>query len=136
MEDGSRQMRAPTSPDKEVPLLDVNTDLGHFVRALTQLPPGTTAMAAGTWCTWPEYMKTWGEVVGIPGCSYEQVSVADFAKAIPGGAGQEIGEMFEYAGNPGYDGGNPDVLKAEDLRTVSGQADQLVDAPLHSPGAD
>lgn len=105
----------------ELPLLDVNKDTGYFVRALTQLPPGKTVMAAGTWCTWPEYMKTWGEVVGIPGCSYKQITVAEMAKAIPGGPGKEIGEMFEYAGEPGYEGGNTNVLRWEDLEKVSTQ---------------
>ena len=75
-------------------------------------------MAAGTWCTWPQWIKTWGEV-GIPGTSYKQITVEDFDRRIPEGFGREIGEMFEYTSDLGYDGGDSGVLRLEDLKKVS-----------------
>ena len=112
-------MMFTTNPDKQAPHLDVNRDTGYFVRALTQLPPGKTAMAAGTWCTWPEWIRTWGKVVGQSKVSYKQITVEDFDRAIPGGFGKEIGEMFEYTSDPGYDGGDAEVLRLDDLNKVS-----------------
>lgn len=105
-----------TYPTAEAPHLDVNRDTGYFVRALTQFPPGKTIMAAGTWCTWPQWIKTWGEVVGIPETLYKQITVEDFDRGIPGGFGREIGEMFEYTSDPAYDGGDSGVLGLEDLK--------------------
>lgn len=119
MPDGSYQMTFPTAPGAIAPHLDVNRDTGYFVHALTHLPPGKKIMAAGTWCTWPEWIETWARVVGVADVSYKQVAVAGFDRAIPGGFGREIGEMFEYTSDPGYDGGDPEVLRLEDLRKVS-----------------
>jgi hypothetical protein len=112
-------MKFTTDPGAEAPHLDVNRDTGHFVRALTHLPPGTTVMAAGTWCTWPEWITTWAKVVGGADVSYRQITVEDFDRAIPGGFGREIGEMFAYTSDPGYDGGDAEVLRLEDLKKVS-----------------
>ena len=121
MADGSYQMKFPTDPAAEAPHLDVKKDTGYFVRALTQLPPGKTVMAAGTWCTWPEWIKTWAMVVGKQSVdvSYKQITVEDFDQAIPGGFGKEVGEMFEYTSDPEYDGGDVEVLRLEDLKKVS-----------------
>ena len=122
MPDRSFQMAFTTDPGAEAPHLDVNKDAGYFVRALTQLPPGKTVMAAGTWCTWPEWIKTWAKVVGQAEVSYKQISVEDFDRAMPGGFGKEIGEMFEYTSAPGYDGGDTEVLRLADLKKVSKNA--------------
>ena len=77
-------------------------------------------MAAGQWCTWPEWIKTWAKIVGVPpeNVEYKQVGLDVYSKAFPGGFGQELGEMFEYSGSPGYDGGDPNVLRLDDLRKV------------------
>jgi hypothetical protein len=66
-----------------------------------------------TWCTWPEWIKAWGHVVGQPNVSYKQITVDEFHRAIPGGFGKEIGEMFEYTSDPGYDGGDPEARGLE-----------------------
>ncbi|ORY07001.1 hypothetical protein BCR34DRAFT_570901 [Clohesyomyces aquaticus] len=118
MPDGSRQMRFPTSPSTIVPHLDARKDTGPFVKALLLLPAGKTVMAASEWCTWPDWIKTWGEVVGVPDCSYKQVTVGDLDKWYPGGIGKEIGEMYEYSNDPGYDGGEPEVLRTADLKKM------------------
>lgn len=118
MPDGSIQMRSPTHPDTVVPHLDPNKDTGHFVQALLRLPPRKTLMAASVWCTWPEWIKTWGNVVGVK-TSYQEVRVADFDEWLPGGIGKEIGEMYEYSNDPGYDGGDPALLRCEHLEKVN-----------------
>ncbi|EMD59400.1 hypothetical protein COCSADRAFT_30851 [Bipolaris sorokiniana ND90Pr] len=115
--DGSVQMQSPTSPDTLIPHLHPRTDVGPFVQAMLKLPPGSTVMAASEWCTWPDWIKTWGEVTGVK-TSYKQVSVEDFDKEIPGGAGKEIGEMFEFSSTWGYNANQKDTLMTWDLEKM------------------
>ena len=117
--DGSFVMRFPTDPNKPVQHLDVNADTGNYVYAIAQLPPGKSYMAAGTVCSWNEYVRLWNEVTGAKG-RYQQITLEQFAQASPDEpSGWEIGEMFEYSSDPGYDGGDKDLLYVEDIRKVS-----------------
>jgi hypothetical protein len=115
--DGSFQMQFPTHPDVVIPHLNPRTDTGPFVRALLQLPPQSTLMAASEWCTWPQWINKWGEVNRVR-TSYKQVGVEDFDKEIPGGAGKEIGEMYEFSNEYGYNADQKDTLKTWDLEKV------------------
>ncbi|CAO2648182.1 Nn.00g074490.m01.CDS01 [Neocucurbitaria sp. VM-36] len=115
--DGSVQMQFPTDPEVLIPHLNPRADTGPFVRALLQLPPESTLMAASEWCTWPEWIKLWGEVTGVK-TSYKQVSVEDFDEHMPGGAGKEIGEMFEFSSKFGYNASQKDTLKSSDLEKL------------------
>jgi hypothetical protein len=115
--DGSYQMQFPTRPDVLIPHLNPRTDTGSFVRALLQLPPRATLMAASEWCTWPKWIKQWGEVSGVA-TSYKQVTVEDFDAEIPGGAGKEIGEMYAFSSEYGYNADQKDTLKTWDLEKV------------------
>jgi hypothetical protein len=111
-------MSFPTSPDATIPHLDVNTDMGNFVYAVSQMPPGKSYMAAGTECSWSEYMRVWGETTGVP-AKYKQVTMEQFIGIIPDRAlGEETADMFAYSSNPGYDGGDETLLKAGDIRKV------------------
>ena len=117
--DGTFLTRMATAPDAVVPHLDVNADTGYYVRALAQLPPGKTAMAAGEWCNWRDWIKKWARGMGIDESKvgYEQVGVNEMSAGM-GEFGKEVAEMYEYSTWPGYDGGVP-MLKGEDLRKVS-----------------
>ena len=112
-------MRFATEPDAIVPHLDVDADTGYYVRALSQMPPGQTVMAAGEWCRWPQWIKSWAKGMGIDGAKvgYEQVSVEEMSAGM-GDFGKEVAEMYEYSTWPGYDGGVP-MLRGEDLVKVS-----------------
>lgn len=118
--DGSYQMRFPTRPDKVVPHLDVNADMGNFVYAVSQMPPGKAYMCAGTFAGFDEYIRLWGEKNGVK-TSYKQVTFDDMvADAGPGqeDLGIEVAHMYTYADDPGYDGGMK-LLTAEHLKAVS-----------------
>lgn len=116
--DGTFVTQMSTAPDTIVPHLDVNKDTGYYVRALAQLPAGKTAMAAGEWCSWSEWIRKWAKAMEIEksSASYEQVSVEKMAEDM-GAFGTEVAEMYEYSTWPGYDGGRA-MLKGEDLRKV------------------
>lgn len=119
MPDGSFKMRFPTAPDAPVPHLAVNDDLGKFVYAVSQMPPGKSYIAAGTFCSWTEYMRIWTQVTSVPS-TYEQITIEQIRDSAPDKEfGREVGEMFAYSSDPGYDGGDATLLKASDLRDVS-----------------
>lgn len=113
--DGSFQMRFPTSEDKLIPHLDVNGDTGNFVYAVSQMPPGKQYMCAGSFFGFGEYIRLFGKVTGAS-VSYKQITFDEMvAEAAEEATGIEVGYMYEYADEPGYDGGM-DLLTAEDLR--------------------
>lgn len=113
-------MSFPTAPDAPVPHLAVNADLGGFAYAVSQMPPGKHYMAEGSTCSWTEYMRLWTRINNVPG-SYEQVSIDRMVELSPDSEfGIEAGAMFAYSSDPGYGGGDRTLLKAEDLRKVSG----------------
>lgn len=118
MPDGSLQMAFPTAPDAPVPHLDVNSDMGNFVYAILKLSPGNSYMAEGTTCSWSEYARLWSEVTKVP-LSYKQITREQLIEATPDKEfGREVGDMFAYSSDPGYDGGNAGLLKAVDIRKV------------------
>jgi hypothetical protein len=87
------------------------------VQALLKLPPDSTVMAASEWLTWPDWIKTWGEVTGIK-TSYKQTTVDDLDAYVPGGAGKEIGEMYEFSSEFGYNAKQKNTLMTWDLEKV------------------
>lgn len=108
-------MRFTTAPDKLVPHLDVNADMGNFVYAVHQMPPGRAYMAEGTTCSWSDWMALWGETVGAP-ASYEQVTFDEMVADTPDrDCGIEVAHMYSYTSDPGYDGGM-DLLRASDIQ--------------------
>ncbi|KAL2007394.1 hypothetical protein VTN00DRAFT_8832 [Thermoascus crustaceus] len=121
MPDGSFEMRFPTAPDAPVPHLAVNADTGNFVYAISKLPPGKSYLAEGTTCSWTEYMRLWSEVTKVP-ASYRQITFAQLIEAMPDKEfGREVGDMFAYSSDPGYDGGDATLLKAADIRKLAAQ---------------
>ena len=111
-------MEFTTSPDKSVPHFDPVGDMGNFTYAVSQMPPGKAYMAAGTTCTWPEFLSTWAKVNGMK-ASYKQVSSEEMINATEDrDTGIEVEHMYSYSSDPGYDGGM-ELLTAEDIRKVS-----------------
>lgn len=112
-------MTFTTGPDAPVPHLDVNTDMGNFVYAVSQMPPGKSYMACGTACSWSEYMSMWAKINSKNG-SYRQITLDELAEAAADAEfGREVGDMFSYSTDPGYDGNDKSLLTAQDIRDVS-----------------
>lgn len=112
-------MSFPTKAEAEVPHVDVNTDMGPFVYAVSQLPPGKSYLCAGATCTWTEFLRIWGDINQVK-TKYQEITLDQFIEACPDKPfGKEAGDMFCYSSDPGYDGGDASLLKAEDIRKVS-----------------
>ena len=113
------QMSFTTKPDVKVPHLDVNADTGNFVYAVSKLPAGKSYMCEGSTCSWSEFLRIWGEINGVK-TRYQQVTLEQFIERSPDKEfGKETGDMWSYNSDPGYDGGDETLLKAEDIRKVS-----------------
>ncbi|EAQ88704.1 hypothetical protein CHGG_05323 [Chaetomium globosum CBS 148.51] len=122
LDDGTFEMCFPCNADKPIPHLDVNADTGNFVYAVHQMPPGKHYMA-GEYLSWSEFAQVWAKVTGAT-IRYREISFDEMVKQVPDrDLGIEVGLMFEYSSEPGYDGGM-DVLKAEDLRKAG------IDCPM------
>ncbi|KAH6618555.1 hypothetical protein C7974DRAFT_400356 [Boeremia exigua] len=115
--DGSIQMQFPTSPEMLIPHLDPRKDTGAWANALLQLPPNSSLMATSEWLTWPDWIKQWGELTGVK-TSYKQTTVEDLEKHIPGPAGKEIGEMYQFSSDYAYNAFQEDALKIWDLEKM------------------
>jgi hypothetical protein len=112
-------MSFPTTPEAKVPHFAVNDDMGNFVYAVSQLPPGKHYLAEGATTTWNEFLSIWGKLNGVK-TKYQEITLDQFIEACPDKPfGKEAGDMFMYTSDPGYDGGDETLLKAEDIRKVS-----------------
>jgi hypothetical protein len=112
-------MTFPTKVDTLIPHLDVNADVGNFVYAVSQMPPGKAYMAEGSTAPWTAYLDAWGKHNGVK-TKYQEITLEQFIEACPDkDFGIEAGDMFTYSSDPGYDGGNKNLLKATDIRAVS-----------------
>ncbi|KAK6592648.1 NmrA-like family protein [Botrytis cinerea] len=113
--DGTFQMSFPTAPDKAVPHIAINSDLGSFVYAVSQLPPGRSYMACGSNCSWSEYIRLWSETTGKV-ATYRQCTEDEFVGREQDKAfGEELYAMFAYSSDPGYDGGDKTLWMKEDI---------------------
>ncbi|PVI06377.1 NAD(P)-binding protein [Periconia macrospinosa] len=106
--DGEYVLSMPMGGDSKVAIVDVNGDTGNFVKALVALPPKVNLIGAGSKISWKEYAAIWGQVnnVSVSFTSYP----ASVLEEQMGSAGKELGEMFTYIDEFGYDGGDPSVI--------------------------
>jgi hypothetical protein len=105
-----------------IPHLDPRKDTGPFVRALLQLPPRSTLMAASEWLTWPDWIKIFGKVMNVT-TSYKQITVDELDD---GGPGREIGEMYEFSSKYGYNANQMGTLKTWDLEKVCYELEKTI----------
>jgi hypothetical protein len=117
LSDGSIQMQFPTDPEMLIPHLNPRKDTGPHVQVLLELPPTSTVMAASEWLTWPDWIKLFGDITGTK-TSYKQTTVQDMDEYLPGGAGKEIADMFEFSSECGYNAKQEGTLMRWDLEKV------------------
>ncbi|KFY06679.1 hypothetical protein V492_07844 [Pseudogymnoascus sp. VKM F-4246] len=112
--DGSIALRTPGNGPHPIPFV-VPSDTGNYVLALTKMPPGKKLVACSERLTWAAYTELWSRVVGVKAV-YEPCSIEEHDRAVPGGSGEMVGKMYEYATEFGYWGdGDPNVVFPEDL---------------------
>lgn len=86
------------------------------------LEPGIQLYGETALVGWNTWLALWGRIMGKK-VQFEQVSVEfyeeELSKTFPQGFGTEIGEMFEFMGTYGYDGGDPVYKRKEEVRSMT-----------------
>jgi hypothetical protein len=104
----------PGSGDSPHPVVDADRDTGMFVHELSKVSPGKTLLGHGSMISSNDYMKLWGNILGVE-ARYEEVPVSVWEKLAPGGLGIELGQMMAYSAEYGYDGRDPNVIYPRDV---------------------
>ncbi|KAI0063072.1 NAD(P)-binding protein [Artomyces pyxidatus] len=116
--DGSYEIAAPGSGDALYPLVDPERDTAVFVRALAALRPGRlqTYLGFGEMMSLNTWAALWGRIRGVR-AYYKELTVAEYDERITlvPGLGRELGEMYAYSAEFGYDGGEEGVIPMTEL---------------------
>ena len=122
-ESGVHVLRLPCDPTTPIPFVDPRTDTGPLVRALLASEPGAQLYGETALVSWHDWLRLWGDILGKE-VRFEQVSVEAFelelSKTFPPGFGTELGEMYEFMGIFGYNGGDPACKRKEQVRPAKG----------------
>lgn len=66
--------------------------------------------------SWNDYLKVWCDVNKVPFGGYDEIPVETYEKYIPvPGLGKELGEMWLFADEFGYTGGEEGVVHPQDV---------------------
>jgi hypothetical protein len=122
--DGSFLMTRPVPIEQEYPFIVAHRDTGPFVKTLVDMPPGQDVLAASQSMTWPEWIKIWGNVLGVK-ARYERVSGDDFLNGLPEPMKIEFLDTYNFVEEFGFTGGDPAVLMPEQV-SLAVQVDILL----------
>jgi hypothetical protein len=116
--DGSFLTFRPVGPNLQFPFVDTHRDTGSFVKALVDLPPGKDLLGVSQSMTWLEWMKLWGNILGVK-AGFKKVSGDEFFKNVPEPLKKELWDTYDYVEEFGYTGGDPEVLTPEQVSSVT-----------------
>jgi hypothetical protein len=102
---------------------------GHFTKALVDVEPGKVLVGSATKLSWKQWAEIWG-AHNRKTIVYEEAPRSELENAIPGGAGRELADMFEYIDKFGYDGSDPEVVYPKDVSSPS--IDEVLSIPSRS----
>jgi hypothetical protein len=91
--DGSFLTFRPVGPDVQFPFVDTHRDTGSFVKVLVDLLPGKDLLGVSQSMTWPEWMKLWGDILGVK-AGFVQVSGDDFFRNVPEPLKKELWDTY------------------------------------------
>jgi hypothetical protein len=91
--DGSFLTFRPVGPDVQFPFVDTHRDTGSFVKVLVDLLPGKDLLGVSQSMTWPEWMKLWGDILGVK-AGFAQVSGDDFFRNVPEPLKKELWDTY------------------------------------------
>ncbi|TKA25132.1 hypothetical protein B0A49_13747, partial [Cryomyces minteri] len=72
----------------------------------------TNLLAFGDRMLWADYVALWSKTTGVP-ATFEKTTVAEHAKLSRNGYGEQVGEMYAYFQDFGYDGSDPSVVHVQ-----------------------
>jgi len=106
--DGSYELALPFHPDLPLPIIDMESDYGLFVREAIESPvfgPGSEILTCGESISIGDIVKQLGEITGKK-VTYRQISNEDYTASmgskVPDRIKQEFVDQFEYGVEFGY----------------------------------
>ncbi|KAH8880203.1 NAD(P)-binding protein [Thozetella sp. PMI_491] len=93
-EDGSYTFLVPGSPSAKFSIVVPRKDTGHFVRALTLLPPRKTLLGYGSILNHIEYAQIWTSIMGVKNGGVKEVTIEEAAEYEGGPHGLELAETM------------------------------------------
>ena len=123
--DGIFVIERTFTPELIVPFVFAHKDTGPFVKALAELKPGVNLLAYGEELTWPQFVKMWGDILGV-NAVYKQVSDEQpFAGVLEAFTGEFI-EAFGFVNELGFTGGDPGIVTADQVSMVLPRRTKLI----------
>jgi hypothetical protein len=112
--DGSYLLSRNTPSDFKMPFIVAERDTGSFVKALVDLPPNKHILGVSEEMTFPKWVEIWGHVNGVK-AAYKEISRDELFEGVPEDFANEIGDGFDYFHEFGLSGGDPAVLRPDQL---------------------
>ncbi|KAK0865502.1 hypothetical protein LTS02_005304 [Friedmanniomyces endolithicus] len=112
--DGQLRWAYPIGESINTPWIDVERDTGAFVKALLDAPGGTQVVGASEYLNGSEYFKLLCDHLGAKG-TYTEVPFDSMVSDDPTGFKLEIAQVYAFVNEFGYDGGDPEVVTADEL---------------------
>ena len=100
-----------------MPWIDVEKDVGAFVKALIDAPAPTQVLAISEWMTCKEWLKIWSASTGVKS-RFEEAQAGDHPSDDPTGLKLEFLQTSQFLVDFGFTGGDPDVLMPEDVSSM------------------
>ena len=107
--------------DVVIPWIDVSRDTGAFVKALIDAPAGLQVVGASEYLSARQWLQLWSAHTGIK-AAYELTTLEEFSGHDPTGLMREVGELLMYIEEFGFDGGDPNILTADQVGSAAAQA--------------
>lgn len=112
--DGIYVFQRTWSPQFKMPFVVASKDTGPYVKALVDLPPGQNVLAVSEYMSLPDWVKLWGETLGVK-TKYLQVSNDEFFEGAPSAFKQEFADNFHFIEDFGYTGGDPEIKTMQEV---------------------
>lgn len=113
--DGTYVFKRTWSSEFKMPFVVASRDTGLYVKVLVDHPPGQNVFAVSEYMSLPDWVKLWGEVLGVK-TKYLQVPDHEFFEGAPEAFKHEFVDNFHYVEDFGYTGGDPDIKTVEEVR--------------------
>ncbi|KAF2186552.1 NAD(P)-binding protein, partial [Zopfia rhizophila CBS 207.26] len=95
------------------PWIHPTADMGTFVKALVQIPPGQNLAGQAEELSWDDICTAFTRVSGIH-ILYRRYTASELERLIPNG-GYMLAAMFDYFRDVGYYGGDSTIVYPKDL---------------------
>ncbi|EME44743.1 hypothetical protein DOTSEDRAFT_129965 [Dothistroma septosporum NZE10] len=125
--DGTYELAIPMSGDTEVPIADLEADMGPWVVTLFEANPGTVLVGATENLTWPQWLEKWARHNGVV-ARYRRAEDEEYGKTLEG-LSEVILEEFAFIEEYGFAGSGavyPDELRRRGVALPKSSVDDHI----------